>query len=59
MKHLDNALCYIAYGAGFAMGNFIGMTLEERISIGTVLVRIIPTMNTEELINKLRDSNLV
>ena len=57
MKHLDNALCYIAYGAGFAMGNFIGMTLEERISIGTVLVRIIPTMNAEELINTLRERN--
>jgi uncharacterized protein YebE (UPF0316 family) len=54
MKHLDNALCYIAYGAGFAMGNFIGMTLEERISIGTVLVRIIPTMNTDDLIEELR-----
>jgi uncharacterized protein YebE (UPF0316 family) len=57
MKHLDNALCYIAYGAGFAMGNFIGMTLEERISIGTVLVRIIPTMNTDDLIEKLRFHN--
>ena len=54
MKHLDNVLCYIAYGAGFAMGNFIGMTLEERISIGTVLVRIIPNLNTEELIYALR-----
>jgi uncharacterized protein YebE (UPF0316 family) len=57
MKHLDNVLCYIAYGAGFAMGNFIGMTLEERISIGTVLVRTIPNLNTEELIEALRIHN--
>src|ERR1035437_2411544 len=57
MKHLDNVLCYIAYGAGFAMGNYIGMTLEERISIGTVLVRIIPNLNTEELIYALRTRN--
>jgi uncharacterized protein YebE (UPF0316 family) len=57
MKHLDNALCYIAYGAGFAMGNFIGMTLEERLSIGTVLVRVIPTVNTDALIEKLRLNN--
>jgi uncharacterized protein YebE (UPF0316 family) len=57
MKHLDNVLCYIAYGAGFAMGNFIGMTLEERISIGTVLVRLIPTLNTNELIDNLRNNN--
>jgi uncharacterized protein YebE (UPF0316 family) len=57
MKHLDNVLCYIAYGAGFAMGNYIGMTLEERISIGTVLVRIIPTLNTDELIYAMRTRN--
>ena len=57
MKHLDNVLCYIAYGAGFAMGNFIGMTLEERISIGTVLVRIIPSMHTSELVAALRKQN--
>jgi uncharacterized protein YebE (UPF0316 family) len=57
MKHLDNVLCYIAYGAGFAMGNFFGMTLEERISIGTVLVRLIPTLNTNELIDNLRNNN--
>ena len=57
MKHLDNVICYIAYGAGFAMGNFIGMTLEERISIGSVLVRIIPTVNSDVLIERLRDKN--
>ena len=27
MQHLDNWVCYVAYGAGFAMGNFIGITL--------------------------------
>ena len=54
---LDNVICYIAYGAGFAMGNFIGMTLEERISIGSVLVRIIPTVNSDVLIERLRDKN--
>ena len=57
MKHLDNVICYIAYGAGFAMGNFIGMTLEERISIGSVLVRIIPTVNSDVLIERLREKN--
>jgi uncharacterized protein YebE (UPF0316 family) len=30
MQHLDNVLCYVAYGGGFAMGNYIGMTIEER-----------------------------
>ena len=55
MKHLYNPLSYIAYGAGFAMGNYIGILLEEKISIGNVLVRIIPRKDTTALIQRLRD----
>lgn len=57
MKHLDNVLCYVAYGGGFAMGNYIGMVLEEKLSIGNVLVRIIPRKDTSELIAYLRQQN--
>lgn len=41
MKHLDNIYCYIAFAGGFAMGNFFGIYLEQKISIGVVLVRVI------------------
>lgn len=41
MKHLDNFYCYIAFAGGFAMGNFFGILLEQKISIGVVLVRVI------------------
>jgi len=57
MKHLDNMLCYIAYGGGFAMGNYIGMVIEEKLSLGNVLIRIIPKKDTSELIAFLRESN--
>lgn len=57
MKHLDNILCYVAYGGGFAMGNYIGMVVEEKLSIGNVLIRIIPRKDTSELITYLRDNN--
>jgi len=57
MQHLDNVLCYIAYGGGFAMGNYIGMTIEERLSIGNVMIRIIPKNNSRELIKFLRENN--
>lgn len=53
MKHLDNVLAYVAYGGGFAMGNYIGMIIEEKLSIGNVLIRIIPKKDTKELINYL------
>ncbi|MDY0103522.1 MAG: DUF2179 domain-containing protein [Lentimicrobium sp.] len=57
MKHLDNVLAYVAYGGGFAMGNYIGIVLEERLSIGNVLIRIIPKKDTSELIQFLRENN--
>lgn len=54
LQHLTNPMSYIAYGAGFAMGNYIGMRIEERISIGTVLVRIIPKDDSSTMIAQLR-----
>jgi uncharacterized protein YebE (UPF0316 family) len=57
MQHLDNVLAYIAYGGGFATGNYIGMVIEEKLSIGTVIIRIVPRNNTSELIAYLRERN--
>ncbi len=57
MQHLDNVLAYIAYGGGFATGNYIGMVIEEKLSIGTVIIRIVPRNNTSELITYLRERN--
>lgn len=57
MKHIDNVLAFVAYGGGFAMGNYIGMVIEEKLSIGNVIIRIIPTKDTSELIKFLRESN--
>lgn len=57
MQHLDNVMSYIAYGAGFAAGNFIGINLVDRMSLGTVVIRIIPKKDTSTLIEKLRAEN--
>ena len=57
MKHIDNVLAFVAYGGGFAMGNYIGMVIEEKLSIGNVIVRIIPTKATDDLVKFLRESN--
>ena len=57
IKHVDNPISYIAYGLGFATGTFIGMKVEERLSIGKVMVRIIPKMDTTELLQYMREQN--
>lgn len=57
MQQLDNFMSYIGYGAGFAMGNYIGIIMVEKMSIGTVVVRIIPIKDITQLINHLREAN--
>lgn len=57
MSHLDNWLCYIGYAAGFATGNVIGMYLDEKLSLGKVIIRVIPKYNPNELIDYLRAEN--
>ncbi|MEZ5197822.1 MAG: DUF2179 domain-containing protein [Bacteroidales bacterium] len=54
MQHLDNAMCYIAYGLGFAFGNYVGIVLEKKMSIGMVLIRVIPKKDTSQLSDFLR-----
>jgi len=57
MQHLDNFLCYIAYGLGFATGNYLGIILEEKMSLGTVLIRVVPKVDTTTLIDQLREKS--
>jgi uncharacterized protein YebE (UPF0316 family) len=54
MNNLTNVVAYIAYGAGFASGTFIGMLIEEKISLGLTSVRIITKKDPTELIQYLR-----
>jgi uncharacterized protein YebE (UPF0316 family) len=55
MQHLDNFLCYVAYGLGFATGNYLGILLDEKMSLGTVLIRVVPKFDTTNLTNHLRE----
>src|SRR4030042_945426 len=54
MKHLSNPLCYIAYAGGFAMGNFVGIGIAERLSLGIVLVRVVTQNDAQPLVDTLR-----
>ena len=57
MNNLTNIASYIAYGGGFAMGTFIGMLIEEKISLGLTSVRIITKEDPSQLVNYLRSQN--
>ncbi|MCK5581400.1 MAG: DUF2179 domain-containing protein [Candidatus Omnitrophica bacterium] len=52
--NLSNIYCYIGYAGGFAMGNFVGMYLEERLAFGIEVVRIVTQKDASELVIYLR-----
>jgi len=54
-KNLNNWACYIGYAGGFAMGNFVGIIVEERLAIGYELIRIITSKDAGDLISALRE----
>jgi uncharacterized protein YebE (UPF0316 family) len=56
MQNLNNLFCMLAYAAGFAAGNFVGMLIEERLSLGEVLIRIISKHNISEMKEQLEKS---
>ena len=47
MSNLGNVANFLAYAFGFALGTAVGLVIEERLSIGMVIMRIITTDETE------------
>jgi uncharacterized protein YebE (UPF0316 family) len=54
MQNLTNVMAYVAYAGGFAMGNFIGILIEEKLAVGMVIIRIITKKGASVLIEKLK-----
>ena len=55
-QRLDSPACFLAYAAGFATGNLVGMIIENKISIGKVLIRIITRREAVDLVSTLQSS---
>jgi len=56
MENLNNWVTYVAYAAGFATGNYVGMLLDEKLAIGHELIRVITKIEPAGLAGKLRDA---
>jgi len=54
-QNLTNPVCYIAYAAGFAFGNYVGIRVEEKLALGTQLLRIITRRDARLLIDRLKE----
>jgi uncharacterized protein YebE (UPF0316 family) len=53
MQNLDNYINYIAYAAGFATGNFVGMIIEEKLAMGIQMIRVFAHERGSELVQAL------
>ncbi len=56
MQNLTNIYTYFAFALGFSVGNYFGVFIEERIALGSLIVRIITRREAPELVSHLWDS---
>ncbi|MFH1400773.1 MAG: DUF2179 domain-containing protein [Nanoarchaeota archaeon] len=54
MTNLETPLYFVAYAAGFATGTYVGMVIEERLSLGHVMLRVITEKDASALLEALR-----
>jgi len=57
MQNLTNVTNYLAYAFGFAIGNYIGIIIEEKLAMGKIVLQVITRLNASELINYLRNDS--
>ena len=56
LKNADNIVCYFAFAGGYAAGNFIGMNIEERIAIGSQLIKVFSAKDVAPLQKSLNEA---
>ena len=57
MRNLSNPICYLAYAGGFATGNFIGIQIAEKLSLGMVMIRVITPTKVAGFTEDLKSRN--
>lgn len=56
MSSMEGPLMFVAYAAGFATGTFVGIMIEQKISLGTVMFRLMTGREVKPLVKHLRQS---
>jgi uncharacterized protein YebE (UPF0316 family) len=58
VSNLDSPLLMVAYAAGFAAGNWVGLWIEERMALGLATVRTVVREGGSTVAAALRDEGL-
>jgi uncharacterized protein YebE (UPF0316 family) len=56
MQNLSNLGCYAGFAGGFALGNFLGITIEQKLALGNLVVRVITSKDGRELVHRLTEA---
>ena len=56
VRNLTHFSSYLAYAAGFAAGNYIGLFIEEKLALGTLTLRIFAVHEGEDLSKRLAEA---
>ncbi len=54
MKRMDHPLNALAFALGFALGTWLGIVVEEKLSVGFVMLRIVTREHALDLIEHFR-----
>lgn len=54
LKYANNWPSYLAWAGGFAVGNYIGLYIEEKLAIGNLVIRAITARPANQLVEHLR-----
>jgi uncharacterized protein YebE (UPF0316 family) len=57
MQNLSDPFCFIAFAGGFAIGNYLGVVIEQKLAIGNLVVRVITHKNGEDIVASLKAAN--
>jgi uncharacterized protein YebE (UPF0316 family) len=56
VQHLHSITAYLGYAGGFAAGNYVGLWLEDRIALGTYIIRIMTSEDGEQLAARIHEA---
>jgi uncharacterized protein YebE (UPF0316 family) len=56
MKQAHTLTAFLGYATGFAVGNYVGMFIEDKLAMGTVLVRTILAKSAQAVVEALKNA---
>jgi uncharacterized protein YebE (UPF0316 family) len=54
MKNLSDLRCSLAFAGGFTLGNYLGILIEQKLALGSVVVRTVTSRGATPLVERLR-----